>query len=432
VRLSLEQTIHQGLDQDPQTLFAIVGRDRSQLAKLRAQLDRFSLKADLSLGESWMTSKTYSDQPLPGEDSYSGTHGTSNASMNLQLPLFTGFRLSAQVKKAEHKREAAQAQIRLTVRETALQLIKSYWGIRKAELQIAVSQKALAHYRDAVEAVRVRINAGLAPPVDLNRMETRQSREEVRLQQLQSAVEEGKTELAVALGLGGKALILTEKVTVPPLPPSDPRAIDRLLHQAKQQRGELRSARHLVLAEKEQMRIARSAFFPQLNAQMLLQYGNSLGGNLSGGGVFTPLDANPFANPSLSFVIGATVSLNLFDTFNAVTELRDARYALAQQQQEERRLGRLVEADVRTSQMRLVRLYHVREPLLHTAQLAADSLRIVEKRYKNGDTTILDFLDAQFELFEAEMELADSAAAISLGWSELWTATGRVPGQTMK
>lgn len=431
--LSLRAAVERALRLDPQTAYALLARDRSKLALLRAQLDRVSAKVDASLGEQWRAWKAFSDpacDPTGACAATSGTttSGTSSFTASLAVPLFTGFRLTANVSRARHLDAAAVATHRATARAVAIEVLRAYWSVRRVELQAAVSEQALSRYQDAVKVVNARVRAGLAPPVDLNRIEARRLREEARLASLKGSAAEGRAQLAVALELGGADLWLTEPIDVPPPPPHRPEEVDHLLASAARVRPELLAAQHRTLAAREAIRAARSGYFPQLGGAMQLQYGNGSYLGFVGGGLMTPSgSANPFANTSLSLLVGATLSINLFDTFNTATAVRDARYVASQQEQDERRLGRLVEQEVRLAHVRLQRLYRTRDPLVSTRSLARDNLTIIDRRYRNGEGTILDYLDAQVELLNAELDLADVDASIALGWSELAAATGRLP-----
>lgn len=161
------------------------------------------------------------------------------------------------------------------------------------------------------------------------------------------------------------------------------------------------------------MRIAQSAYYPQLTGSAFLQFGNNPFNPLNQARATSNNNPNPFTNISGSLFLGATLSVNIFDTLNTYTAVRDARYEVSRLEQEERRLGRLVEADVRTAQARLPRLYSYRRSLLRTRELANDTLGVIERRYRNGDALILDYIDAQVDLLNAEVDLANSAAAIA-------------------
>ncbi len=442
---------------------------------LRAQLDRVSIKVDASLQEQYRASNLFGPavpdscsaivptgpllgagtlvtpiqllsfdgqnlgnptagqcatsrgRYLPSDQVQTAGIGLLNLSAGLQVPIFTGFRVTANVQRAKLLRDAAELNIRGTERGVALDILHSYWAVRRAELQRDVSKKAIERFDEAVRVAGARVRAGLAPPVDVNRLETRRQREIARLADLTGAAAEARAQLAVQLGLGSEELDLSEVAEVPTPPPADPGEADRLFSTAVKDRPELLIARRQTLAGRETVRIARSSYYPQLSGTALLQFGNNPYNPLIGVRDING-DKNPFDNTSGSVFIGASLSVNLFDTLSTYTSVRDAGYEVARLKQEERRLGRLVEADVRVSLAHLHRLYDSRDPLVKTLELARDTLDIVERRYKNGDALVLDLIDAQVELLNAEIELANSAAFIAQSWGDLEAATGRVPG----
>lgn len=476
VPLSLRQAVETAIRADPQVIAALVAEQRGRLGALRAQLDRFSLQVNAILQEQWRAANIFGSpssdscgallslkpltganlfaplqlvttdmagnlgaptqadcnaaggQFVPSQGVYTSGIGLLNISASLTVPLFTGFRITANVARAQHLQDAASANLQSSIRTLAIDVLRAYWTVRRAELQREVSRQALERFNDQVNVVAARVRAGLAPQVDLNRIETRRQREVARLADLDGAAAEGRVQLAVLLGLGGAALQLTEDADVPSPPPADAAEVDRVLAGARKGRPEVFAARMQTLAARDQVRVIESAYWPQLSASGLLQYGNNQFNPLVGARSANDT-ANPFANTSMSAFVGGTLSLNLFDTFNTVTSARDARYEVQRLEQEERRLGRLVEVDVRGAHARLLRAYRTREPLLKNRDLARDTLDIVERRYKNGDALILDYLDAQFDLFNAELDLVNANTTIAQTWGELQAATGRIPGR---
>jgi outer membrane protein len=438
-RLTLAEAIDWALRTDPSVASAIVTRDRGALALERARLDRFSLKVDASLSETWsitnllgptvpdytdpVTGSTYKSEQTPHY-----WQGLLNGSASLQVPLFAGHRVTSTIKRAKLQEEAASDSVTATARSVALDVLRAYWGVRRVELQREVSQRALERYEEAVQVVNARVRAGLAPPVDLNRIESRRQREIARFKGLAGTAREGLAQLAVALGLGSAPLELTEPAVVPPPPPVDSSEVDRLLAEGFRGRLELRAARRSTEAARESVVIAQSGYYPQVLGLGLLQWGNSPYIPTFG---YTAAESDSWKfwkNTSGSFFGGASLSINLFDTWKTKTSVRDAEYEVVRLREEERRLGRIVEADVRTTHARLTRLYETRAPLVKSAEIARDTLDIIERRYQSGDALILDYLDAQIELLGAEIDLADSTASIAQAWGELEAATGRIPG----
>ena len=473
--LSLRDAIELALRGDPGIAAAVATRERGDLAVLRAQLDRVSIRVDTFLTEQWRASnlggsappascssllplstlpdgsavgtpvQLFSVSPAGGYGSptqsqcdaakgiyvqseavASGWQGQFNLAADLRLPLFTGFRITSNVDRARHQRDAASATVRDNMRQVALTVLRAYWSVRRVELQQQVSQQAIARFQEAVQVVTARVRAGLAAQADINRMETRRQNELARMADLVGNANEARAQLAVALGLGGTPLSLTETADSLPLPPSSPDELDQLLNTAYRERPDLRAMQAQVQAAAAMMRMARSTFFPQLSLSSLMQFSNNPFNPLIGARAANQ-SADPFANITGSLFVGGTLSLNLFDTLNSYTGLRDAQLEHRRIIEENRRVGRLIEADVRALYARLSRLYSTREPQLRSREIARDNLDISERRYKNGDIGLLDFIDAQVELLNAEINLANTAASIAQTWSELYLASGRLP-----
>jgi len=472
--LSLRDAIELALRSDPAVAAAVATRERSDLAVLRAQLDRVSIRVDTFLTEQWRAANLGGSAPpascssllplsmLPdgstlgtpvqllsisgssygspsqtqcdaakgvyvqSEAIASGWQGQFNLAADLRLPLFTGFRITSNVDRARHQRDAAAATVRDNMRQVALTVLRAYWSVRRVELQQQVSRQAIARFQEAVQVVTARVRAGLAAQADINRMETRRQNELARMADLTGSANEARAQLAVALGLGATPVQLTETTDMLPPPPSSPEEVDQILNTAYRERPDLRAMQAQVLAAAAMVRMARSTFFPQLSLSSLMQFSNNPFNPLVGARAANQ-SADPFANITGSLFVGGTLSLNLFDTLNSYTGLRDAQLEHRRVIEENRRIGRLVEADVRALHARLSRLYNTREPQLRSREIARDNLDISERRYKNGDISLLDFIDSQVELLNAEINLANTAASIAQTWSELYLASGRLP-----
>ncbi|HNN50196.1 MAG TPA: TolC family protein, partial [Pseudomonadota bacterium] len=311
-------------------------------------------------------------------------------------------------------------------RQIALDVLRAYWSARRLELQLEVSQQSLARFDEATAAVAARVRNGLAPVIDQNRMESRRQNEVSRRADLDGALLEAKAQLGVLLGVSLASSSLSEPSELPPAPPESMESVDQLLTQARSQRPELRAAHANLLAQVQAVRIARSTYYPQIGLSGLLQFSNNPYNPLIGARVANST-ANPFTNITGSVFLGSTLSLNLFDTLNTYTAVRDAQLEEKRLLAEERRVGRAIEADVRVLHARLLHLYRMREPLLRSRALARDNLSILERRYRSGDVAVLDLIDAATDLVTQEITLANQAATIAQTWGELYLAAGRLP-----
>ncbi|MSP59422.1 MAG: TolC family protein [Myxococcales bacterium] len=446
--LSLADAVDLAMAQEPLLVEARIVEDRSKLGVLRAQLDRVSLKVDGSLQELWnkqniagpsinvctasgvtFTSDKASCEKMGGtsapaaEQSPSAGQGLFNLSANLNAPLFTGFRISSNVRRAQLTQESAVVQLRQVRRETALAVARAYWGVRRYQLLGEVQLQSLERMKQAEAVAEGRASAGLAPPIDRNRAHLRRVLQQATLADLEGQARELVAQFGVTLGVGD-AVILTD---APSFPDAAPPSVEELIAQARSGRTEVAGAKLQTAAQHQLVRIAQSGYYPQVGVYGLLQFGNNP--YLPGVGARSAsAAANPFGNLAGNLTLGATLSMNFLDTLNTWTDARDAKLEERRLTEEERRQGRIVEADVRLAHARLSRFHGRRVPLAAARVVAADNAVILEGRYRSGDALVLEMLEAQNDLANIELQLADVTAQLQLAWLEIDAALGRTVG----
>jgi len=447
--MTLEDAVELALKVDPLMESAYVDRDRQKLGVLRAQLDRISLRIDGSLQELWNKSNiggpklgsctvagvTFgSDEPSctmnggtytpSSEQSPSSAQGLFNLSANLQVPLFAGFRIDATVKRQQRVEEAAIVQIRRQRRDTALAAARAFWQVRRLELLAGVARAALARIQESELVAGGRVKAGLAPPIDKNRAIARRLQQTSSVAEYEGEIGEAVAQLGVSLGVKGQIRLAGEFTFPDGAPPSAQELVDA----ARKGRPELEQAKLQLEMARQSIRIAKSTYYPQLGLFGLFQYGNNQL-SIGTGARDVSSAANPFSNVSGSLTLGATLSMNFFDTLRTYTTTRDAQYEAARLVSEQRRAERAIDSDVLTARAKVQRLVSRRGPLRESVDIARDNAKILEARYKNGDALVIEMLDSQLDLSTAESSLVDVEAQLELAWLELRASLGEMPGR---
>jgi outer membrane protein TolC len=445
-KLTLADAVQAALRLEPLVAEARLQNDRARLGVLRAQLDRGQLKVDGSLQELWQKSNiggpsiygcsdptvpTYLCGVIAGMPTTMGvpqspeqTLGLSNLQAQLNYYLFSGWRVEANVRRAKLNGEATLVQLKQQRKDTALAVARAYWSVRRLGILRGVQQAALQRMLDAERVAEARVRAGLAPPIDRNRAIQRKLTQLSTLADLDGQAAAAAAQLAVMLGLVGPF----ELVDDPPVPERVPATPGELVCEAFKRRPELRNARLQTEIQHQLVLMARSNFYPQVTLFGLFQYGNNQLNVGTGARSIGGTAANPFSGLSGNFTTGASLTMNFFDTLNTYTAAADARYQEQVAEQEARRYERLVDGDVRTVHANLLKLYERRAPLVAARTLAADNLRILEARYKNGDSLVIEYLDAQIDLANAELNLADVTAQLQEQWLELQASLGLIVG----
>jgi len=465
--LTLAEAVELALRADPIVAEAHIQQDRSRLGLLRAQLDRVSVKVDGSIQELWAKSNILGPTPsvqasvctlgrdingnagmynlLLGSDVCSwvaGTSstvtlestdpspsrglGTSNFQANVSVPLFTGFRVSSNVNRAKRLGDLSDVSVQQSRKDVALSVARVYWQVRRFGLMQEAQQRSLEQLRVAEQVTQARVKAGLAPPIDMNRARVRILQQEAQVAEFIGQQREVAAQVGISLGLPATETIVL--VDPPNVPETEPPPVAELLEEARKGRPELRTAKLQLQVQEQVIRIAKSAYYPQLGVFGLFQYGNNTT-NVVVGNRSSASTANPFGSMAGNITLGASLSMNFFDTFNTYTSVKDAQLELSRLGQEQRRQTRIVEADVLTAHAKLLRLYSKRALLLQSLAMARDNLEIIKARYQNGEALITDVLDVQVSLVDTELQLADLTAQLQIAWIELDAALGHVVGE---
>ncbi len=421
-RLTLPQAVSRAMEVDPSLAAAHTLEDRTKLAVLRAQLDRVSVTVDGQVSELW---NRYgiglsTEQALGAE--VPTNQGLFGLTAVVSVPLFSGLRVESTVGRAQKLREAQSGSVTLSRNDLALSVARAYWAIRRTSLLTEVQSRSVSRLEEAEQIVSVRVRAGLAPPIDLNRAKLRRLQLTVALVELEGQARQAAAEFAVALSLS-KEVELVDMPNVRPLLEKTLPAVELLVEDAKRDRPELAIAHLQVEAQRSGVSIARSGYFPQLSAISLLQLGNNPQ-ILSAGSKVSPTSWNPFLNVSANITFGAVLSGNIFNMLSTYTAVADATYELDRLTEEERRAARLIETNVRTAYIKVQALMKRRTPLVEAHEVAADNLTILEARYAQGSSLVIELLDSQLELTNAELNLSDLDARLALAWLELQAALG--------
>lgn len=416
--LTLAEAVELALAAEPAIAVAEISSDQASLSLHRAELDRLSVKIDAQLGE------LYNASNIGADAGASALLGLSNLSAGVTVPIYTGGRVTGTIDRARALVQATEEELLVERRAAALATARAYWAVRKVGLLAEVQARAMERLLGAEQIARSRVSAGLAPPIDENRAIARRMREDAALAALEGQRAEVIAELSLLLGAG------EERVpTDPPLPPEEALPeLPELLARASTRRPELRAALARASAEAHAVELARSGYYPQVEAYGLLQGGNNP--LIAGVGSRTISDsANPFGDLAADFQAGLNVSINLFDTFRTETAVQEAQLALERAQAEHRRITRSIEREVRAARARAGRLGGVRARLLPAERIARDNVEIVKRRYENGDALVFELLDSELELLEIERQLTETTADLRLAWIELEAAAGTIPGE---
>jgi multidrug efflux system outer membrane protein len=344
--------------------------------------------------------------PLPpGVDPESGFFHTS-LDLAFELDLWGRLRRATEAARAEllESEEARRTVVLTLVSDVA----QAYFDLLDLDRELEIARRTVASRRDSLELVRLRAREGITSELDVRRAEAELATAAATVPDLERRVAQTENRISVLLGRNpgpvDRGRPLEDQATPPEIPAGLPSAL-------LERRPDIRGAEQRLIAANARIGEARAAFFPRITLTGLF-------------GVESAALSDLFTGPARVWSLGPHVTLPVFNAGRnrARLDAAEARrvQALASYEQTVQQAFREVEDA-------LVAHRKAREVRLQQEVLVAASrrtLELAELRYRNGLSAYLDVLDAQRQLFQAELALAGTRRAQLVAVVQVYKALG--------
>ncbi len=284
----------------------------------------------------------------------------------------------------------------------------AYFSLRELDFELDISRRTLASREESLRLIRLRQQRGVA-----TMLEVRQAEELVYdAGEVIPALEQGITQTENFLsyltgrnpGAIARGLSLTEHQVPPTVPaglPSD--LIER--------RPDIRSAENSLIAANARIEVAKKEYFPRISLTSFLGYES---------GQLTSL----FSASRNVFSLGGQVAQPIFTGGRIKSNIRftqaERDFLLVDYQKTIQSAFR----EVSDSLIAYQKVKEVRTQRTFLVETLRDRSRLSYLRYTGGVATLLDALDADRELFEAERSLALARRDELLSVVQLYKALG--------
>ncbi len=351
----------------------------------------------------------FSGAGLPGLLPLFGGESMKMADARISLPLYTGGQLARGIDAAEATVSLRQSQARASTQGVKLAVARHYIDVLRAERELAVADgtvRSLAAHVGDVESMfesgSVARNDYLAAAVSLADSEQRRLRASNQLDLAKAAYNR-------ALGRSLDASVSLDD-RLPDIDPTlDLESLESLTEIALSHRDELAGLDASADAYRSQSESARRGTRPQLavtGGYMALQ--------------------NDFLNREEFWMVGVGVRWNLFDAGQARQKASALLFRSKAVAQQRNNLQSLIELQVRQSWLRLNETRERKRLTARAVEQAEENLRVVRDRYRNGEGTNTEVLDAEVlrSLSRSNFDNADFDAKLAL--YELARGVGRL------
>ncbi len=321
-----------------------------------------------------------------------------------------GFGRIGAIKLADANAARAEAELEIARRGLVSTVVELYYGSGASGEKVAIAQRALTEADRFLDITQKRESARESAHADVLKAQLQQQQRQRELDDAQLAADKARLELAVLL-FPDPNTPFTLAPAAPALLP-DRAGVETL---ARQNNPEIRSALASLQASKAETYSAKSGLLPDL------------GLNFTYGIDATNFGVNgPDGIHNLGYSMSAQLDIPVWDWLTTERNIKQSRLrenatkaALTAAQR--RLIANLsefyAEADVANNQM-----------ASYDASLVAarESLRLTTLRYVDGESTVLEVVDAQSTLISSENAQIEARVRYQLALANLQTLTGKL------
>jgi multidrug efflux pump len=380
-----------------------INASRANLGLARSnQFPQFEAGADLTSGR---TSRN--GQPIPGV----GGRTTSIGSVFLNLLSFEldiWGRRRAETKAARAELHVAEEDRKAVMTTVVSDVATGYFALLELDSELDLAKRTLATREDSLRLIRARQQNGLATMLDVRQAEELVYQASQTIPDNERFIEQTENQINLLLGDNPAPITrgqsLNEQQELPAVPAGLP---SELL----ERRPDIRAAEQNLVAQRALVSAARKAYFPTISLTGLLGFQSNQLSNL-------------FSGPSGAWTFVPQITQPIFTAGRLKSNVRFAR---AQQELAVVQYEQTIQTSFREVSDALVQYRKVKEIRTQQELLVntlRDRVRLAYLRYQGGVDTLLNALDADRDLFDAERNLTVTKRDELLSLVQLYKALG--------
>lgn len=329
--------------------------------------------------------------------------------LSVELPIYTGGRVSAGIREAGAHAEAAKLAFERRREITVFRTLQAYRSAQAAVEGSVIARDAADAAREHAETTARLVRQGRSVPSDRMTAELNHSAVESQHEQAASRERQAIEELRIVAALPPDAAIALPAWQAATIDDAPVDALDAE-NRALANRKDLQAQEAWLRVTRARITAARSAFQPQVGVVATDSW----------------YDRNAALDNKSQSIMGV-VSFNIFSGGRDHHALSAAHHETDEAEQRLEAMRQSVRNDVRSALSRLQET-RARVRLAESGvDKARENVRLVKQRYGEGRTILIDLLMAERMLVEARNEALQAALARELDQAALLLAQGVTP-----
>ncbi|HEX5834005.1 MAG TPA: efflux transporter outer membrane subunit [Pyrinomonadaceae bacterium] len=317
-------------------------------------------------------------------------------------------RLRKQTAAARADLLASEEAHRFIVTTVISDVATAYFSLREFDFELDISRRTLVSREESLRLIQLRQQRGVSTMLEVRQAEELVYDAREVIPALEQSIQQTENFLSYLTGRNPSAIERGLSLTEHQMPPTVPAGLPSDL---LERRPDIRAAENTLEAANLRIDVAKKEFFPRISLTSFLGYES---------GQLTSL----FSGSRNIWTLAGSVTQPIFTGGRLKSNVR---FTQAQRDFFLVDYQKTVQAAFREVSDSLIAYQKVREVRTHRALLVEtlrDRSRLSYLRYTGGVATLLDALDADRELFEAERSLAQARRDELLSVVQLYRALG--------
>jgi outer membrane protein TolC len=400
---------------------AITKSNEAELANTKVTTKNLELQSvknnqypDLKISGQYMRLTNASVDLKTNSNSTSGNSSTAPkvnqlilGQANVNLPLFSGFKLQNSIKASDYLYQAEKAKSIQTKEDIAMKVVEYYANLYRAQKAVILITENLKSAEQRVKDFEALEQNGIIARNDLLKAQLQQSKVQLSLDEAYKNVSVLNYYLITLLKLPEDYKIYIDEHQ---FDNNQPINVIKNEEDGLKNRKDLEAIHYLQKASESNIKISKSAYYPSIA--------------LVGG--YTALDLQNVVTVKNAVNVGLGISYNLSSILKNGKDVKIAKNKALETQQSETILSENIKVQVQQS----IENYNLalKQNLVYEQAIsqATENYRIVKDKYDNGLSNTTDLLDADVEQLNTKINYAYSRANIMLKYYEMLSATGEL------
>jgi multidrug efflux system outer membrane protein len=331
-----------------------------------------------------------SEERLPVPEGVSPESNTFALGLALTWEVDIWGRIRRQTEAARAELFAAEWARRAVMVTVISQVANAYFVLRELDDELEIAQRTLASRQQSLRLTQLRLEQGVATRLEVRQAETLLYTAAATIPLVERQIVQTENAIRLLLAQPPGDILRGRTLTEQPIPPEIPAGLPAAL---LERRPDIRASEEVLVAANAQIGAAKALYFPRISITGLL-------------GIESAELDRFIRSSALTWSIGADALQPIFNygrirSINEATRARHVQF-LAQYEQ-------TIQTAFREVSDALIGYQKSREQRIQQERLVEalrDRVGLANKRFFGGLDSYLQVLDAERELFDAELDLA--------------------------